>query len=312
VSARLRITPPADYLFRRDCCSYGYFLLAPNVWDPATRTLTRPFLLPGGRAHAQIAQPSDAPGGAVTARVDRDLDVADRAALRRQIRRMLNLDDAGVAGFHRADRRWRRAGRGRLFRSPTVFEDLIKTVTSCNVAWPSTITMNRRLCEVIEPAFPAPGQLARRRPQTLRSRCGVGYRDRRIVDLARLITSGRLDMQWLEDPATPDEDAHRALLDLPGIGPYAAGNMMQLLGRYGYLAVDTETIRHGRAVLGFAGSDRAVEKRVRAHYDRFGAHRFRSYWFELWAHYEAKHGPAWTWEPRTTGTQFTAAKLNSD
>jgi len=307
----LRITPPADYVFRRDACSYGYFLLAPNVWDPGSATLSRPFLLPGGRADVILAQPGDRAGAALTVRVSRSLDAADRTDLRRQVRRMLNLDDTGPAEFHRVDRRWKKNGRGRLFRSPTFFEDLIKTVTSCNVAWPSTISMNRRLCDVFEPAFPAPAQLARRRPQTLRSRCGVGYRDRRIIDLARLIVSGRLDPGRLEDPATPDEEAYQTLLDLPGIGPYAAGNMMQLLGRYGFLAIDTESIRHGRSVLGFDGADGAVVKKLRAHYERFGAHRFRSYWFELWAHYEGVHGPAWTWEPRQTGAQFTAAKLNA-
>ena len=310
MGSRLRIRPPADYLFCRDVCSYGYFLLAPNVWDPASQTLTRPLLLGDGRASVRISQPSAKPGGELTVRVDRSLARADRATARRLIARMLRLDDTGVAAFHRVDRRWKKSGRGRLFRSPTFFEDLIKTVTSCNVTWPSTIHMNRRLCEVIEPAFPSAEQLARRRAQTLRSRCGVGYRDGRIIALARMVRSRAIDPEWFEDPATSDEDAYGALLALPGIGPYAAGNMMQLLGRYGFLAIDTESVRHGRATCGFTGADRVVEKKVRARYEPFGAHRFRSYWFELWDSYEAKHGPAWTWEPRITGTQFTAAKLD--
>lgn len=311
MSASLRITPPGDYLFRRDVCSYGYFLLPPNVWNPAAHTLSRPFLLSNGRVHARLTQPGGAPGAAIVVRLDRAVTPGERAEVRRLVARMLNLDDGGVAEFHRVDPRWKKSGRGRLFRSPTFFEDLIKTVTSCNVAWPSTIGMNRRLCEVIEPAFPRAEDLARRRPQTLRSRCGVGYRDARIIELARMTIRGDIDPDWFENPSTDDLDAHKALLALPGVGPYAAGNMMMLLGRYGFLAIDTESVRHGRAVLGFEGTDRAVEKSLREHYERFGPHRFRSYWFELWADYERRHGEAWTWEPRTTGRQFTAAKLNS-
>lgn len=299
VGSRFTITPPDDYLLKRDVCSYGYFHLAPNVWSVESLTLTRPVRLAGGVATIVIAQPDDRPGGALQLRADRALASAERAEAKRLITRMLRLDDDGVDEFHRVDRRWKKSGRARIFRSPTFFEDLVKTVTSCNVTWPSTVNMNRRLCDVVDPAFPAPEQLARKRAQTLRSRCGVGYRDVRLIELAKMARSGEIDAAWFEDPATPDETVHKALLTLPGIGPYAAGNMMQLLGRYGFLAIDTETIRHGREALGFEGTDRDVEKQVRAHYERFGSHRFRSYWIELWDRYERKNGPAWTWPPRS-------------
>jgi hypothetical protein len=48
---------------------------------------------------------------------------------------------------------------------------------------------------------------------------------------------------------------------------------------------------------------------VHEHYAPFGEHAFRSYWFELWAYYESKHGKASTWERETTGRMFTAALL---
>ena len=309
MATRLSIKPPADYLFRRDVCSYGYFLLAPNRWDPDERTLTRPLHLPSGIATLVLRQPSDAPGGAVVAQADRSLDRRDAAAARAQITRMLRLDDDGVAAFHRADPRWKKSGRGRLFRSPTLFEDVVKTVTSCNVQWPSTVIMNARLCEVVDPAFPDAARLARVRPATLRARCRVGYRDARLVELAKIFARGEIDAAMLEDPATPDETVIQTLLELPGIGPYAANNILQLLGRYSRVPLDTESVRHGKAVLGMDGSDRQIMAQVNAHFDRFGAHKFRAYWFELWEFYEARRGPAWTWDPQTTGSTFTAAQL---
>lgn len=299
---------PGDYLFHRDFCSYGYFLLSPNRWNPATRVLTRPLELEGGVAEVQVAQP-DGKGTPLRVISDRGLSKAERGEVSRLLTRMLSLNDTGVREFHRLDPRWRRSGRGRLMRSPTLFEDIIKTVTSCNVAWPSTIRMNQRLCEIVHPAFPSPRRLARVRPATLRARCSVGYRDRRIVELARLAASGKINQEWYEDPATPDEAILEALLELPGIGPYAAANIMQLLGRYHRLPLDTESVRHGRTVLGFEGTDKAVMARVAAHFEPMGAHRFRSYWFELWDWYEAKRGKSWTWDPETTGKTFTAAQF---
>lgn len=104
----------------------------------------------------------------------------------------------------------------------------------------------------------------------------------------------------------------RRLLALPGIGPYAAANVMQLLGRYSRVAIDTESVRHGKAVLGMTGTAKQIEKQVVAHFEPFGEHRFRSYWFELWDFYEKKHGPAWTWERDSTGKMFTAASLTKE
>ncbi len=305
----LTIRVPSDFDLARDVCSYGYFLLAPNRWDPESLTFHRVLRLRDGRSAVTIGQAGGKRGVALKARFDRAISRTEQGEARTQIARMLQLDD-DVRAFHKIDPRWKKSGRARLFRSPTMFEDVIKTVTSCNVAWPSTIRMNARLCEVVDAAFPSPRQLARRTPSVLRARCGVGYRDQRLVDLGKLFTSkGGVDVGWFEDPATPDDDVFEALLGWPGIGPYAAGNIMQLLGRYSRLAVDTESVRHAKVTLGWEGEDAELRTRLEAHYQRFGDQRFRSYWFELWEDYEARQGPAWTWVRETTGQAFTASRM---
>src|SRR5690606_15683460 len=143
-------------------------------------------------------------GAPLEVRADRALSRAEANEAKRLIGRMLSLDAPDIHEYHALDETARATGRGRLFRSPTLFEDVIKTVTSCNVAWTSTIRMNQRLCEVVRPAFPPPAQLARRRASTLRARCSVGYRDARIIELAKLFRSGAIDERRLTDPATPD------------------------------------------------------------------------------------------------------------
>jgi 3-methyladenine DNA glycosylase/8-oxoguanine DNA glycosylase len=328
---RFMLPVPGDFDLPRDFCSYGYFLLAPNLWDPGTRSLTRPLRLASRIVGVQITQPRGT-GTSLRVHTTHTLDSTERLDAAAQISRMLRLDEdeTSIAAFHRLDPRWKQSGRGRVSRSPTLFEDVIKTITNCNINWPGTVQMNRRLCEVLGRgpdipaqvedaksfclnAFPSAERLARTRPQTLRARCRVGYRDARIVRIARLFRTspsrGGLDVRLLEDPSTPDEVVLRTLLSLPGIGPYAAANIMQLLGRYSHLPLDTESIRHGRTVLGFRGSPRAVMNRVRKHFEPYGPQAFRSYWLELWAFYESKHGPAWTWQRDSTGMLFTASHL---
>ncbi|MEM1167352.1 MAG: hypothetical protein AAGI30_13805, partial [Planctomycetota bacterium] len=306
----LTLRCPADYDLPRDVCSYGYFLCAPNLWDPDRHRLIRPIELADGVATCAITQPGGI-GTPIRVRTDRSLTRVVAAEARSKLVRMLRTDD-DVSEFHRVDPRWKAPGRGRMFRSPTLFEDVIKTVSNCNISWPGTLKMNERLCEVINPAFPRAAQLARRAPASLRARCGVGYRDERIVELAKLFERGGVDEAWLSDPSTPDEEVEAELRTWPGIGPYAAANIMQLLGRYSRLALDTESVRHAREVLGMIGESKAIMKRLEDHYAPFGDHKFRSYWCELWAFYEAKKGPAWTWEPKTTGRTFTRAHFERD
>jgi 3-methyladenine DNA glycosylase/8-oxoguanine DNA glycosylase len=312
------IRVPEDFDLARDYCSYGYFLLRPNHWDVHRRVFTRDFSIDRVPIRVEVSQKGAGEGLLVTS--SRGLSAKNRAKVEVWLTRMLRLDEpASVIGeFHRLDPRWKKSGRGRLMRSATMFEDVIKTVTSCNVTWPSTVQMNRRLCEVlgggkvkvgIHP-FPEMGKVSGARAQTLRARCRVGYRDARIVELARMFKRGEVKPAWFEDPTTPDEAVYGALLELPGIGPYAAANIMQLLGRYGRLPLDTESVRHGTMVLGYSGTSAEVMKRVRSHYEPFKAHAFRSYWFELWAFYESKYGPSWTWERDSTGAMFTAANLS--
>ncbi|MCX5688181.1 MAG: hypothetical protein NTV94_00055 [Planctomycetota bacterium] len=324
----LSIRVPEDYLLERDVCSYGYFLLAPNYWDPRSTTLWR-VLSAGSRSAfaAGIRQPRGV-GTPLRVTLSRTLLRNERTMAHQQLTRMLRLDESAltIAAFHAKDPRCAATGRGRLFRSPTLHEDIIKTVTSCNVTWPSTVQMNLRLCEVLgarcsgtfawkKYAFPTAKRIAATAPSLLRARCRVGYRDARIVELSKLLCTsprhGGIDAVMLEDPSVPDDRVFKYLVELPGIGPYAAANIMQLLGRYARLPLDTESVRHGRTVLGMKGAAPAIMKRLARHYAPFTGDAFRSYWFELWAWYESRQGPAATWERDSTGKLFTAAVLNA-
>ena len=317
------IRTPSDFDLKRDVCSYGYFLLAPNFWNVREQSLSRVLDLPHGRTFVVVRQPLGV-GKPLRVACASPIERTDRASVESSLIRMLRLDESAdvISDFHRLDPRRRICGRGRIFRSPTLFEDVIKTVTSCNVTWPATVHMNRRMCETLGPkiqlapgiiayGFPSPAKLSKTPASTLRARCRVGYRDRRIVELAGLFvkadTPRGLPLRLLEDDGTTDQAVHDALIELPGIGPYAAANIMQLLGRYGRLPLDTESVRHGRTILGLDGSSKSVMKAVKAHFEPFGDQAFRAYWFELWDAYEARNGPAWTWEPDSTGMMFTAS-----
>src|SRR5437764_15253284 len=55
----LRLAVPADFVLARDVCSYGYFLLEPNHWDPGTRTFRTTIDLGGAAVTFRIRQGSE-------------------------------------------------------------------------------------------------------------------------------------------------------------------------------------------------------------------------------------------------------------
>ena len=77
--------------------------------------------------------------------------------LEEQVRRMFHLDDGGdgsaspspYAAFHALMPAARGSGFARLFRSPTLFEDCVKTVSLCNSNWPRITAMNDALAKEV-------------------------------------------------------------------------------------------------------------------------------------------------------------------
>lgn len=300
LSWRLTIAVPGDLELMRVVTSYGYFVLAPNQWDGDRRALHRPLRDAAGRVvHCRIRQRGDEAGRPLVIDADRAVEGDDRRAIRGQVRRMLRVDMPveSVERWYALNPAAARERYGRLFRSPTLFEDMIKTITGCNVSWPNTIAMNRRLVERVarDGGFPTAAMLARWSPSKLKAAAKVGYRAERIIRLAREVDSGRLDLAWFESPDRDSDELYEALRAIHGIGDYAASNLLQCLGHFDRLAIDSETIRHFRQYHGHDGGTRDIERTARTHYDRYAPFQFLAYWHELWRAYERRIGHANGW-----------------
>jgi len=201
----------------------------------------------------------------------------DRRVVRSTLRRALRLDEDLVPLWDHCDatgRGWvRRRGAGRILRSPTVFEDLIKLLFTTNCSWGATCGMVRGLLEVAgtatpsgHRAFPRPAEVARLSERNLRDRVRVGYRARACRELAAGFVDGRWSEEYFEDPRCPTAELRERLLVLPGFGPYAAGQALRLLGRYDDLALDSWCRARLAAMDGRKRppTDRSVERRYRA------------------------------------------------
>jgi len=222
------------------------------------------------------------------------LSKSDVAVMREQVVRMLRLshaDNTIACRFAAKSRDLAARGPvGRLFRSPCLFEDVVKTFTLCNCGWTRTITMNDALCnEIGAGAFPSALELAKVSPKRLRARCGVGYRAERIVRLAKAVVSGQLDLQKMESAGSAE--AYQHCLSIYGLGPFGAANIMQLQGHYEHIPADSETARHLRQAHGLRSCTLVNVGELAARvYASHAPMQFLRYWTELWQTYEDRMG----------------------
>ncbi len=302
----ITVRVPNGFDLSRAVCCYGYFLLAPNRWDPSTQRLFRPLRGDGDRLILTII--SQRYRDRICIECAERVSRVEARLLRHQVARMLRLGE-DFRPWHRLHRPARRAKFDRLFRSPTLFEDIVKTMTGCNVTWSGTMRMNALMCQHVgKGGFPTPCELAAVRADTLKRRCKVGYRSQRIVWLARRVVRGDLDLASLETPHQSTAMVFDRLTKIHGIGKYAAANLCQLLGRYDCVAIDSETLRHFRQYHGVTktADPRAFYRRIEAHYARYAPYQFLAYWFELWSAYESRLGDARTWDAHQAGGSLAA------
>ena len=206
-----------------------------------------------------------------------DADVA-RAA----VARMFRFDDdlspfyAQIAGDETFG--WAAAGAGRILASPTVFEDVIKTICTTNCAWSGTIRMTQALADLGEGAFPEAERLAATPESWFREVARMGYRGAYVRAIATDVARGELDLESLRSDRYGDDDVEQRLLALPGIGPYGAAHVMQLLGRHRHLIFDSWT---RPKYLRLAGKKRAKDSTIRRAFARYGAFAGLAFWLYL-------------------------------
>jgi 3-methyladenine DNA glycosylase/8-oxoguanine DNA glycosylase len=186
-----------------------------------------------------------------------DLSAAEVVAVREIAAWMLDLNQDFSTFYDLARHEPRLAqaaarAQGRILRSPTLFEDVVKTILTTNTLWAATIRMNNNLVQQFgsplpsDPgrhAFPTPAQLAATNEETLRAQTRLGYRAPYVLQLARSITSGELDLESLKNAGLPTSELRKKLLAIKGVGDYAAANLLMLLGHYDFIPVDSWALK---------------------------------------------------------------------
>ena len=276
----------------RTIMSHGVADLPPNRIDEESRTLETTVAVPRGRPQTVIVREERGGKAALTAPAGKRSE-----AVLDGVRHMLRIDE-DLSEFYALaaedpNLAWVTEGAGRLMRSQTVYEDVVKTICTTNTAWSGTVRMVSAIVEHLgEPAlgapsegpfghaFPSPAAMAAAPESFYRDVARTGYRGAYLRSLAESVALGEIDLEELADADPvdlPDDEVAARLLALPGVGPYAAAHIMMLIGRYSRLVLDSWTRPTYASLNGRKAKDAAIERRFR----RYGRYSGLAFWLFL-------------------------------
>ena len=292
--------------------SHGWYETLPFRWEQSEQALLRAEALRDGRVMLIRVEEVRSPkrghvGLAITVRGTGARDPGVALEMSRRVAVMLHTGEdlrefyalcATVPELREA----RRLGAGRCMRAPTLWEDVLKTVLGTNVTWRQAVTMINRLAQLGDPcpalpelrSWPSPGQIVRAKEKYLRDTVRAGYRSPYIMELAHAQRSGAIDLEAIDAMAQKlsEQELYKKLVSLKGVGKSSAHFLMNLLGHYDHLPVDSATYAYATREL-FNGR-RPTEKQIRRRYARYGKWQSLAYWYERW-----EPRLRW-WEPATT------------
>jgi len=284
----IKISTPPNFNFKRTIVSHGWYGLLPFSLDSQNWTLTRvievgpkppvTIVMSGRKRHVRVI-------------TSRPLNQNETAKVMRDARHILRLDD-DLQSFYNTtiaepEFAWiATQGAGRLLRSPTVFEDLVKMICTTNCSWALTVKMVTGLVENLgresddgRRSFPTPEAMATMPLKFFVDRVRAGYRAPYLKELAGRVASGELNVEeWLTSPLSTAE-LTKEIKGVKGVGNYAAENLLKLLGRYDGLALDSWT--RARFFQIRNSGRKANDKKIARYYSRFKEWRGLAIWCDV-------------------------------
>lgn len=285
---QVTIRTPTDFNYHRTVLSHGWYALLPFEFDREQWKLKRVIDLDRGKpVTVEVSTRKEA----LKILVSREVNERAAQKIIRDVRHMFRLDD-DLRQFYQIistepEFMWiAKQGAGRLLRSPTVFEDLVKTICTTNCSWALTEKMVSSLVnELGTPAndgrksFPSAETMAEQANAFYRERIRSGYRAPYLKELAERVSSGELNVEsWLTSEASLT-DLMKEMKSIKGVGNYAAENLLKLIGRYDGLALDSWT-RAKFAEMRNRGRV-ANDKKILRFYARFNSWRGLVLWCDM-------------------------------
>jgi 3-methyladenine DNA glycosylase/8-oxoguanine DNA glycosylase len=281
------IETPERFNLQRTLKSHGWYSLAPFEFNETESNLGYVF---------SVGEPVFAILSTETESIFVD---SDEKKIISDFRRILRLDEDFQEFYNllegESELKWIvKENAGRLLRSPTVFEDLVKTICTTNCNWSMTETMVSNLVEKLgeistceKRAFPTAEAMAKMPVSFYKDEIRAGYRSLYFKELADKVASGDLNPEnWLSNDL-PTTELKKEMKKVKGVGNYAAENLLKLVGRYDGLALDSWL--RSQFSKKYKGGLFCEDSEIEEFYQRFGKWRGLVIWLDMTESWHVKN-----------------------
>jgi 3-methyladenine DNA glycosylase/8-oxoguanine DNA glycosylase len=288
----LFLEKPKNFSFRQTLFSHGWSQLLPFKVSDENLPLRLSYIFTGADLETPLAAEIFEANENIQIEIaENDIKARTKEKIARDVRHILRFDD-DLREFYKIVRSKKelawiaKQNAGRLLRSPTVFEDLIKTVCTTNCSWALTRKMTANLVEKLgeksktgESAFPTAEAMASVSSEFYRDEIRAGYRSTYFAELAESVASGRINPESWLDSDLPTADLKKEMKRIKGVGDYAAENLLKLVGRYDGLALDSYLRaqfyrKHGDGQI-------CADEKIEKFYESFGIWRGLTMWCDM-------------------------------
>ncbi|MGI9056587.1 MAG: DNA-3-methyladenine glycosylase family protein [Pyrinomonadaceae bacterium] len=286
----LSFETPKNFSFKSTVYSHGWSVLAPFELDEENWRLSFVFRLKSGQNPVPATIFEDS-GKIIIETADKKLNFKDSEEILSETAHILRIEEDFRKFYQHTNKeknlKWI-AGKkaGRLLRSPSVFEDLVKTICTTNCSWALTKKMVSNLVEKLgesaengKKTFPTAEAMAEMPVEFYRAEIRAGYRSPYFAELAQTVAMGKVNPEEWLTTELPTGELKKEMKKIKGVGDYAAENLLKLVGRYDGLALDSFLRsqfykKHNSEIV-------CDDKIIAKHYEHFGAWRGLAIWLDM-------------------------------
>jgi N-glycosylase/DNA lyase len=303
---KIVIPTPEDFSFKSTVFSHGWSDLLPFELNLRPLQIGYTLQLTDGTiCHMRVSQSVSGQLDVELKDTPSDQQITEIITkIKRMFRLTENFDEFYRMAGNSEQFKWIAAlGAGRMLRSASLWEDMVKMLCTTNCTWRLTQIMVENLVKKLgqapendktsnwSNAFPDAAVVAGCSEDILRNEIKMGYRAPYLLIFARQIVNGQLKLEAFEEEGLTTSDLYKMLRSVKGFGDYAVSNLLKLLGHYDQLGADSWSRKkfYEKYNKSLACPDTEIQK----HYEKFGKWAGLFFWMNVSEHWY-QHEVPWS------------------
>ncbi|WZZ65866.1 hypothetical protein YC2023_077236 [Brassica napus] len=232
-----------DQKIQYGVCNHGFFMMAPNVWDSKSKSLTRPLTLSNSYSvSVTISHPRTLSFLVIQVHGINNVSRVDEELILQQVGRMLRIsaqDDRDVTEFQQLHEDAKKNGFG-MASSLCILQSKLADGTVSSQTNKKSKRVVKAMKETKEESskketrgnFPSAKEKASLDKELINKHCKLGYRANLILKLAKMVESGKLNLEEMERRDIKAEEMSEKLKKLKGFGAFVTTTVLMCIGYY--------------------------------------------------------------------------------